>query len=226
MSEQAPRPDDGEPNANIVRSLAEKIAPKHTALLIIDMLNDFLDPQGKTPTRAKRPIGAARAVIPVQAKIIDAARRSGVTIVYVNHTTLANGSSASAVWLDARGRATYSTTDVCSEGTWGGEVIEELRPHENDVMVQKFRYSGFAGTNLDLILRSLAIRTVICAGVSTNVCVEATAREAFSNDYYVVYAEDACASWDMELHAATLKSAAHRYAVLADAETLQRTWSS
>jgi ureidoacrylate peracid hydrolase len=97
-------------------------------------------------------------------------------------------------------------------------------PIESDVVVQKYRYSAFAGTNLDLVLRSAGVRTVVCAGVSTNVCVEATAREAFSADYYVVLPEDACGSWSPALHEAALETARHRYAVVCASDELIDLW--
>lgn len=208
----------------ILSALEDKVAARHTALLIVDMSNDFLDPAGKTASRAGRPIGLARAVIPKIAELADSARDAGVTVIFIQHTTLPNYASASGAWLDARSRATYSTEDICEQGTWGHQVIPELLVRESDVRVEKYRYSGFAGTPLDLILRSKQIQTVVCCGVSTNACVEATAREAFSNDYYVVYAEDACASWDADLHAATLRSAAGRYATVVPVSKLQAAW--
>lgn len=208
----------------VLSTLHEKVKPEHTALLVIDMLNDFLDPNGKTAQRANRPIHHARSVIPVQSRLIAGARAAGVKVIYVNHTTLRDYSSVSGPWLDARSRATWSVEDLCMEGTWGAEVVSELAPVEHDVVVSKFRYSGFAGTNLDLVLRSVGVRTVVCAGVSTNACVEATAREAFSHDYYVIYAGDACASWDMDLHRATLSTAAHRYAVVSETDELLSEW--
>lgn len=92
------------------------------------------------------------------------------------------------------------------------------------MVVQKYRYSAFAGTNLDLLLRSAGVCTVICAGVSTNVCVEATAREAFSADYYVVLPEDACGSWSVPLHEAALETARHRYATVCTTDELAAIW--
>ncbi len=209
---------------HILSTLEEKIAPAHTALLVIDMLNDFLDPKGKTATRANRPIGGARAVIPNIAALADSARAAGVLVVFVQHTTLPDYASASGPWLDARSRATYSTEDICERGTWGHQVIPELPLSPQDILVEKYRYSGFPGTALDLILRSRQIKTVICCGVSTNACVEATAREAFSLDYYVVYPQDACASWDKDLHEATLRTAAGRYATVVPIERLAAVW--
>jgi ureidoacrylate peracid hydrolase len=208
----------------ILSALENKAAPRHTALLVVDMLNDFLDPNGKTAVRANRPIDHARAVIPTQKKLIASARDAAVRVVYVNHTTLRDYASASGPWLDARSRATFSVEDLCLDGTWGAQVIDELKPVDGDLAVEKYRYSGFAGTNLDLVLRSTGVRTVVCAGVSTNACVEATAREAFSLDYYVLYAGDACASWDMALHQATLATASHRYAVVCETDELTSVW--
>lgn len=208
-----------------LRTLDQQVAPDHTALLLIDMCNDFVDPGGKTAVQANRPLDHARSVIPSQQHLLTAARASGVPVIHVVHSTLPNHQSDSGPWLEARSRATYSVPDICLEGTWGQQVIDELAPHDDEVVVKKHRYSGFAGTDLALILRSSARRTVICAGVSTNVCVESTARDAFSQDFYVVIPEDACASWDTSLHDASLQSAQHRYATVTTVAQLEGAWS-
>jgi nicotinamidase-related amidase len=205
-------------------TLADQAAPPHAALLLIDMVNDLVDPAGKAAVRAGRPIAHARAAIAPQRRLLAAARAAGVRVVYVNHTTLPDRAGASGPWLAARSRATYSVEDLCLVGSWGAQVVEELAPRPGDLVVGKYRYSGFAGTNLDLVLRSAGVETVVCAGVSTNACVEATAREAFSLDYYVVFARDACASWDPSLHEATLATAAHRYATVATVDELAAVW--
>ncbi|MDX6238331.1 MAG: ureidoacrylate peracid hydrolase [Kribbellaceae bacterium] len=211
---------------NILRSLSEKVAPKHCALLVIDMQNDFLHPEGKARKEGDRELGPMLDILPRQAKLLDAARRAGVPVIYVMQTTLPSGASNSDVWLEARSRARYSGTDMCLEGSWGQEIVAELTPQEGDLFVKKHRYSGFAGTNLDLILRSLDRRTVVCAGTSTNVCVEATAWDAFHSGYYTVYASDACASWDMSLHDAALRTAGNRYASVETVESIMDSWSS
>jgi nicotinamidase-related amidase len=210
----------------VLRTLSEKVRPDRVALLIIDMCNDFLHPEGKTGVRGGRDVSAGRRVIPVHRGLIDAAHRANVPVIYVVHTTLPGHASDSGPWLDARSRASYSVVDICLDNTWGQQVVDELTPDPTDIIVRKFRYSGFAGTNLDLVLRSLSRQTVICAGVSTNACVEATAREAFSHDYYVVIPGDACASWDMSLHDATLATARQRYATVTTADEITAVWSS
>lgn len=216
--------DDTRPE--VLSTFEAKTDPRHTALLLIDMSNDLVDPAGKTPTRAKRPIEHARRVIPAMQELIESARGAGAMVVFIQHTTLNDYRGVSGAWLDARSRSTYSVEDLCLEGTWGHEIIKELKPEATDVLVRKYRYSAFTGTNLEMILRSAGIRTIVCAGVSTNVCVEATARDGFSLDYYVVYAADACGSWDTELHDATLRSAGHRYATIVDSSQLIQRWGS
>jgi len=208
----------------VLRTLGEKVRPDITVLLIIDMCNDFIHPEGKTAVRAQRPIEHAVAVIPQMQRLIAAARASGVLVVYGQHTTLPGHASDSGPWLDARSRATYSVEDICLDQTWGQQIIDEFALAPGDVVVKKHRYSAFAGTNLDMVLRSAGIQTTVCCGVSTNVCVESTAREAFSNDYYVVIPADACASWDMNLHEATLASARHRYGTVCTTAELEQIW--
>jgi nicotinamidase-related amidase len=208
----------------VLSTLPDKIAPSHTALVLVDMCNDFLSPQGKTATRAGRKLDHAIRVIPVMQRLLAAARAAGVLVVHAQHTTLPDHASDSGPWLDARSRATFSVVDLCVQGSWGQQIIDDLAPIESDVIVQKYRYSAFAGTSLDLVLRSAGVKTVVCAGVSTNVCVEATAREAFSADYYVVLPEDACGSWSAELHTATLETAGHRYATVCAADEIIGLW--
>jgi ureidoacrylate peracid hydrolase len=206
------------------RTLAEKLVACRCALAIVDMVNDFAHPQGKGALQGQRPLDHIRSIIPAIATLADAARQAGALVVHVQHTTLPEDLSSSGPWLDARLNAPYSAVDVCMAGTWGQQIVQELQPRAGDAVVQKHRYGAFIGTNLDLVLRSTAIETVVCCGASTNVCVEATAREAFAHDYYVVLPRDACASWDRELHEASLRTAARRYAAVCDADEILRLW--
>jgi ureidoacrylate peracid hydrolase len=80
---------------------------------------------------------------------------------------------------------------VLTEGRWDWEVVDQLRPHPEDLVVKKTRYSGFYGTPLDSMLRTRGIRTLLFAGIATNVCVESTSRDAFFGDYWAVLLQDA-----------------------------------
>ena len=210
--------------ANVLRTFAEKTEARHCALLVVDMQNDFLHPEGKARQEGNRDLGPMLEMVPRQASLIDAARAAAVPVVFIMQTTLPGGASSSDVWVEARSKARYSGQEMCLDGTWGQDIVEELAPTPADHFVRKYRYSGFVGTNLDLLLRSLDRRTVVCAGTSTNVCVEATARDAFHHDYYVVYASDACASWDMALHDGALRTAESRYASVAAVSDIIESW--
>jgi nicotinamidase-related amidase len=211
-------------HGTLMRELADKLDPAHTALVIVDMENDFVHSDGKAAVRGGRPLDHIHAIVPRIRELLDAARVAGALIVHIQHTTLADDLSNSGPWLDARMKATYSAVDVCLAGTWGQQIIDELQPREGEAVVQKYRYGAFVGTNLDLLLRSADIRTAVCCGAATNVCVEATAREAFSHEYYVVLPRQACASWNASLHEASLMTAAHRYASVCDVDEILEVW--
>jgi ureidoacrylate peracid hydrolase len=211
---------------DVLTTLEAKVAPERVALIVIDMCNDLVDPAGKTAARAGRPIEHARAIIGELSRLVTAARAADVPIFFVTHTTLPDGASDSGPWLDARSRATFSVTDLCIDQTWGQQVIDELAPQPGDAVIKKYRYSGFIGTTLDVLLRSQGRQSVICAGVSTNVCVEATARDAFAHEYYVVVPADGVASWDVHLHEATLATAGHRYAAVTSIGAIIEAWAA
>lgn len=214
------------PRIEIRRSLAEKVHPSRVALVIIDMQNDLLHAEGKAAVGGGRDTTAAWAIVPPLQRLLFKARDASVLVIHVQATTLLQQASGSGPWLDSRSRATFSTPDICVDGTWGQQTIEELAPSGAEPIVKKYRYSAFPGTSLDLILRSNQIETVITAGVSTNACVEATAREAFSLDYYVIYPADCVASWSKHLHDATLETAAHRYAIVCPSSEIMQEWKS
>ncbi|MGH3682012.1 MAG: isochorismatase family protein, partial [Natronosporangium sp.] len=87
------------PGPVVRRTLADQVAPPHTAVLLIDMVNDLVDPAGKAAQQAGRPIGYARAAIEPQRRLLAAARAAPVPVVYVNHTTLPDRAGASGPWL-------------------------------------------------------------------------------------------------------------------------------
>ena len=81
--------------------------------------------------------------------------------------------------------------ELLTFGKWNAEIVDEVKPQQGDIVVRKSRYSGFAGTNLDSVLRSRGVKFVFFMGVATNVCVESTVRDAYFNEYWPVLIEDA-----------------------------------
>ena len=187
---------------------SDRLAPVRTALLVVDMQKDFCTP-GFGAEKAGRDLSMARSVIPHIARLLEGARKVGVTIGHVGFGTEPDHGSDSGSWLAKRREATVSSDTLCLTGTEGAEFVEELRPSPGEIVVTKRRYSAFTGTELDLRLRARRIETVIVTGVSTNACVETTARAAFELGYYLCVPPDACGSWDRDLHEATLANVRH-----------------
>ena len=210
---------------HILESLEERLAPTHTALLIIDMQKDFCT-DGFATSNANRPLEAAQRIIPGIQRLLGSAREAGVLVCHVGFWTFPDYMSDSGPWLTQRRRATYASDKIAIADTEGAEFIKELEPRENEIVIRKHRYSAFSGTDLDMIMRAHEINTVVPTGVSTNVCVESTLRDAFEHTYYVCVPEDACASWDMDLHAATMKTVNARFGLVTDIDTVTQSWLS
>ena len=153
------------------------------ALLIIDMLNDFIDDGGSLV------VPGARRIVPRVRQLLDAAREQGTAVVFVtdHHSE------------DDREFNYWPAHAVA--GTWGAEVIPELAPLPGEHVVRKRRYSAFFGTDLDLYLREHGIRKLYLTGVLTNICVYATALDAAMRLYQVAVFRDAVASLSEETDA-------------------------
>jgi nicotinamidase-related amidase len=109
------------------------------------------------------------------------------------------------------------------DGSPGQQFVPGLEPADGEVVVKKYRSSGFWGTNLDLLLRSNGIKSVVVSGCTTEGCVESTARDAMFSDYYVVLATDAVGSDDRRQHDASMYLMAHRFD-LATSEDIRKHW--
>ena len=207
----------------ILRTLKSKIDPKYTALLIIDMQNDYAKPGGKGD-KAGRPLEHYKLAIPNIQRFLRESRKHGVLVVHVITTVLPYGLGDSGPWLEQRTRSPYTDLTMCLEGTRGEKIVDELKPIKGEPIVKKLRYSGFAGTPLDIILRSNDIKTCIVTGVSTSVCIDSTLRDAFFLNYYLALLEDCTYSWDPELRQATFKTIEKRFGVVVKSEDIFKVW--
>ena len=197
------------PHPQLLRSLEEKTRPGNAALVVIDMQNDFCSPKGMMAREGfdTSPVEAMAARLP---RLVDAARAAGVLVVFVRnvYSTEANW-YLSDVWLEQaarRRRGSYTERPVCPPESWSGDFYGDVRPQPDEVVVTKHRFCAFTNTDLDLVLRSHGVRTIVLAGVATNACVETTARAGFVRDYYVVFTSDGTAAYDDEAHRATLRT--------------------
>lgn len=168
---------------------------RRPALLVIDMQNDFLDPGGHLDMGPE-----ARAVIPQIARVLDAARRAAVPIVYTAQTHRPDFADGPR-WMD---KFTGFRTGGLREGTRGAQIVDELAPQPGERVIRKLRPSAFFATELDLYLRSLEVDTTILTGCTTSGCVRATALDAFSYNYRVIVPQECVTDRVKEPHEANL----------------------
>src|SRR6266566_3555084 len=210
----------------MLRTLADKVRPQHCAILIVDVQNDFCA-EGGAMQREGRDLKLVQDMVPRLAQFVTAARAAKVPLVWIRnvYNTRPNW-YLSDIWLEQaerRRRGAYLTIPVCEPNAWNGDFYE-IKPLPEEVIVTKHRYGAFESTDLDLVLRSQGIRTVVMTGVATNVCVETTARQAFLRDYYVVFTSDCTATYDQAAHDATLRNIDAFFGQVVSAEEIQACW--
>ncbi|MBI4307479.1 MAG: isochorismatase family protein [Chloroflexi bacterium] len=210
----------------VYTTLAEIADPEHTALLVVDMQNDYIARGGASDKAGRRDTSAFKSVIAQTKCTIEAARQAKVPVVYIQNTWLPNHRSVSGAWLRFIERSGFlEGASVTVDGTWGHRIVDELAPRPEDIIVKKWRASAFIGTNLDLVLRCNRIESVVVTGVVTQGCVESTARDAAFLDYYVVVLGDCVQSTRQDLHEASLQVMAARFDVV-DSDEVLRVWLS
>jgi ureidoacrylate peracid hydrolase len=181
-----------------------EVDPSTTAIVVVDMQNDFGAPGGMFD-RAGIDIGPIRRLIEPTRRVLAAARRAGIPIVYLKQEHRADLSDAGDPDSPHRIKHTpFGLGDAVrapdgSEGrtlvagTWNTAIVDELAPHDGDTVVSKHRYSGFFETALDERLRALGARTLVFVGATTSVCVESTIRDAMYRGYRCIVLEDCTA---------------------------------
>jgi ureidoacrylate peracid hydrolase len=193
----------------ILATLEAKVEPKHTALVVIDVQNDFCAAGGMIDQEGID-IANATAMAERLPRLLQAARAAGVLVVFVRNVYSSDRNTyLSDAWLAhmaRRGRrGSYTERPVCAPGSWEGDFYGDVQPLPGEAIVTKHRYSAFTNTDLETILRAHGIRTLVLAGVASNVCVETTAREGFCRDYYIVYTSDGTAAYVQSDHEAALR---------------------
>jgi ureidoacrylate peracid hydrolase len=163
------------------------IDPAKTAMIVVDMQNDFVAKGAPMETPA------ARAMVPQLAKALKFCREVGIRVVYTTHAHRRDGCDMGLfddLWPPIASRAGLM------DGTPGIEIYPELAPAPGEHVIKKHRYSGFYGTDLDIILREWGVDTVIVSGTTTENCCHATARDAMFRNYRVVFLSDATGTFD------------------------------
>jgi ureidoacrylate peracid hydrolase len=184
----------------------DHIDPHKTAMIVVDMENDFIAPGAPLET----PVG--RVMLPTLKRALAFCRAQGVHVIYTTHAHRRDGCDMGRfadLWSPIKNRTGLV------DGEPGIDIYAEVAPRADEIVIKKHRYSAFYGTDLEIILRGLGVDTVIISGVTTENCCHATARDALFRDYKVVFLSDATATFDYpdvgqggmpaaEVHRATL----------------------
>jgi ureidoacrylate peracid hydrolase len=203
----------------VLYTLEQQVDPRHTALLVIDMQNDFCHPDGLA-ARAGNDVSDIAAMLPRLQQLIASARAAGVRLIHVCQTH--------DDWNDSAPRRAlprYKTFYPCRAGSWGAEFWGVV-PSADDYVLTKHRQSAFVGTPLDLVLRSTGVESLVLTGTNTHVCVDCTARDGFQRDYYVTVVADCTATGtsDPQLQQTALANHNGRYGRVAAFEELMQVW--
>lgn len=181
------------------RPEAIHVVPSQTAVIVVDLQNGYAS-EGGYRSILGQDVSNSKAVVANSARLIDCARKAGVTIVFLQNgwdrELKTAGGEASPNWhksnpLKLMRNRPELAGKILTHDTWDYEFVAEIKPGPDDIVVPKARYSGFCGTALDNILRSRNIRTLLFVGIATNVCVESTIREAYHREFFCVLVSDA-----------------------------------
>ncbi len=171
-----------------------------TAFIVVDMQNAYAKKGGMLDLGAGIDESRTNPVIAANQRLLSAARAAGVQVFYLQFGYKPDLSDAGGplspnirkqMAIRMIKERPADRDKLIIEGTWGWEIIDELKPEPGDLVVKKARYSGFAGTTLENQLNGLDIRHILFTGVATNVCVESTAREAFFREFWPILIDDA-----------------------------------
>jgi ureidoacrylate peracid hydrolase len=174
-----------------------------SVLLIIDMQNGFCHPDGAF-AKLGMDVSMCNAAIEGCRELVDAAHRAGVPVIFTRYILRPDLKDAGYL-LHAEKPALIGTKSLVY-GAWDAEIVDDLKPEADDFVIDKTRYSAFYGTSLESILGTLGVRNLVVAGVTTNICVDSTVRDASYRDYASFVASDATGELEKDRHEITLRT--------------------
>jgi len=181
-----------------------QVEPHKTVLIVVDVQNDFCHPEGACARRGND-VSGVKVMMPKLHKLIEGARKHGVKIIYIQ--TFHEEATDSSAWT---ARSDGRSGEVCRTGTWGADFYE-VSPQPGDIIVNS-------------VLRTLKAETLVMTGVSTNVCVESTARHGYMLDYNIIFMKDACASYSKQAHEMTLENIDQYFGTVLGVDDLLQAW--
>ncbi|MBV8457322.1 MAG: cysteine hydrolase [Acetobacteraceae bacterium] len=199
-----------------------------SALLIIDMQNDFVHPKGHFGYCAQRAPDAGidlpflRNTIPQIKRLAAAFRKTARPVIYIANVVKADYSDAHFPYWRL-GLPPPNDRTFIAEGTWGAQIVDELAPQEGEHLVIKKGFGAFANTALDTILRGIGVTTCVVTGVTTCVCVSTTIRMGVEYNYRMVLVRDGVADRNRENHEAEIRILSRAFADIATTDQIETT---
>jgi len=195
--------------------MALEIDKRHTALLVMDLENDVIHPDGAFKDFGFAKMVADNNLLGNTNELLAAARGAGVKVIYVSvkfRPGYPERPANAGLW------EAIHEANALVEGTWGAQIHDDVAPQEGEVVVTKKGASAFAASDLDQILRTSHIGTLILSGVATNFVVEGTARQASDLGFNTIVVGDCCASMSQEAHDSALNTALPFLATISNLE--------
>lgn len=202
--------------------LAEMIDPARSALVVIDVQVDFASPSGAM-AKMGADLSDVEGVLDNLEILIAAAREVGVCVAFARVLTSPHTDSEALKNLNARKGLDPSALNICRAGEPGSEYYR-IAPRVGEIAVSKQLFSAFHGADLDRRLRERKVDTLILAGLTTNCCIDATARHAFHLDYNVFVVSDATSAYDGEAQRQALAALAQNCALIVESAEVWSSW--
>src|SRR5262245_42901574 len=196
-----------------------RVDPATTRLLIVDVQNDFLADGGWFAKHGEDLEGMRRAVKKAD-RLLGIARSAGVKPIFIQ--AIYDEKWLSKPMLERHALVGLDTKH-CQEGTWGADFYV-VKPEPEDEVIVKHRYDAFLSPPLDMLLLLQGVDNLIFAGVTTNVCIESTARHGYMLDYHIVVVDDCSASYSPDTHQATLTNIRRAFGRVTTFDELVSVW--
>jgi ureidoacrylate peracid hydrolase len=198
-------------------TIEQILEPASTAILVVDMQNDYCHVNGNVSSRG-HDVSMIANMIPRLQHFLTEARQLKAKIIFIQ--CIHEPETDTEVWLKRHGG---KPLPHCRKGTWGADFWG-VAPQDGEPVVIKHRYSAFVGTRLESVLHGLGIKTLVMTGVGTNVCVESTARDGFMRDFNIIFVSDCTATSTQEFHDATLANIEIFFGAVATSEEVVARW--
>lgn len=204
----------------LLDTVEKRLDPAHTAVMVIDMQNDFCAEQGYVERVVGKDVSACRAVVPAIMDLVTAARERRIPVLWIK----ANYDPDRLPEGMLTKQREKSAEICCGTGSWGHDFYG-VAAADGEAVIEKSCYSAFIGTDVEKQLRQRGIRTLVFAGVQTNVCVDSSLRDAVCRGFYAVLASDCVASHTPPLHEATLNNVRFLFGDVIDRAAIKGAWT-